>query len=107
MFPNNGEIFNTLDDICKKLSEQFSTTFSSPDPNYRIENSQIFFSTEEVGPQLNDICFTRNSFVDVIKEVKNNAAPGIDHFPTVLLKECAQELSDRVPSMKFSYENFI
>ena len=39
-FSINGEIFNTLDDICKKLSEQFSTTYSSPDANYRIENSQ-------------------------------------------------------------------
>ena len=93
-FSINGEIFNTPDDICKKLSEQFSTAFSSPDPNYRIENSQNFFCTEEVGPQLNDICFTRNSFVDVIKEVKNNSAPGTDHFPAVLLKECAQELSE-------------
>ena len=92
-FRLNQEIFNTLDDICKKLSEQYSSTFSSPDPNYRIENSQKKFSTEEVGPQLNDICFTRNSFVEVIKEVKNNAAPGTDHFPAVLLKKCAQELS--------------
>ena len=49
-FSINGEIFNTLDDICKKLSEQYSSTFSSPDPNYRIENSQHFFPTEEVGP---------------------------------------------------------
>ena len=32
--------------------------------------------------------------MDVIKEVKNNAAPGTDHFPAVLLKECAQELSE-------------
>ena len=38
-FNINGEIFNTLGDICKKLSEQYSSTFSSPDPNYRIENS--------------------------------------------------------------------
>ena len=41
-FRINGEIFNTLDDICKKLSEQYSSTFSSPDPNYRIENPQFF-----------------------------------------------------------------
>ena len=37
-FRINGEIFNTLNDICQKLSEQYSSTFSSPDPNYRIEN---------------------------------------------------------------------
>ena len=32
--------------------------------------------------------------MNAIKDVKNNAAPGTDHFPTVLLKECAQELSE-------------
>ena len=28
-----------------------------------------------------------------LKEVKNNATPGTDHIPAVLLKECTQELS--------------
>ena len=40
-FRINGEIFNTLDDICEKLSEQYST-FSSPDLNYRIEPPKKF-----------------------------------------------------------------
>ena len=87
--------FNSLENICEKLSEQYSSSFSSPDQNYKIENPRIFFSTEDDGvlPQLNDIDFTQESFVNVIKEIKKNATPGTDHFPAIIIKECAEELS--------------
>merc|ERR1711874_585439 len=49
---------------------------------------------ENVGPLLGDIDFTQKSIIDAIKEVKNNAAPGPDRFPVVLMKECAEELSE-------------
>ena len=32
--------------------------------------------------------------IDAIKDIKNNSAPGTDHFPTTLMKECAEELSE-------------
>ena len=32
--------------------------------------------------------------VDAIKDIKNNSAPGTDHFPAILMKECAEELSE-------------
>ena len=49
---------------------------------------------ECTGPILGDIDFTPKSIMDAIKEVKNNAAQGTDHFPAILLKECAEELSE-------------
>ena len=95
-FKINEEIINNMAEICKKLSEQYSSTYSSPDPDYKIENPEEFFSIDEgnTNTSLSDIHFTQKSFVDAIKAIKKNAAPGTDHFPAVLLKECAEELSE-------------
>jgi len=95
-FDMGGEKITSLLEICIKLVEQYSSSFSQPDPEYKIENPSEFFSMNEesVGPILGDIDFTQKSFIDAIKEVKNNAAPGTDRFPAILLKECAEELSE-------------
>lgn len=94
-FRIDGVTFNSLENICEKLSEQYTSSFSSPDNNFKIENPRIFFSTGDDGmfSQLNDIVFTQESFVDVIKEIHKNATPGTDHFPAIIMKECAQEIS--------------
>ena len=94
-FDIEGEKFTSLLDICIKLVQQYSSSFSKPDPRYKIENSTEFFSINEesADPILDDIDFKRKSIIDAIKEVKNNAAPGTDRFPVVLLKECTEELS--------------
>ena len=72
-----------------------SSSFSKPDPKYKIENPASFISIDEenTGSTLCDIEFTMKSFTDAIKLVKNNAAPSTDRFPAILLKECADELS--------------
>ena len=87
-FDMGGEKITSLLEICIKLAEQYSSSFSQPDPKYKIENPTEFFSMNEenAGPLLGDIDFTQKSIIDAIKEVKNNAAPGTDHFPAILLK---------------------
>ena len=91
-----GEKITSLSEICIKLEEQYSSSFSQPDPKYKIENPREFFSMndENAGPVLGDIDFTQKSIIDAIKEVKNNAAPSTDRFPAILMKECAEELSE-------------
>ena len=91
-----GEKITSLSEICIKLVQQYSSSFSQPDPKYKIANSMEFFSMhdENTGPMLEDIDFTQKSIIDAIKEVKNNAAPGTDRFPALLLKECAEELRE-------------
>ena len=37
-FRINEKIFNTPQDICEKLSEQYVSSFSSPDPKYKIDD---------------------------------------------------------------------
>ena len=95
-FELNGEKVDKLIDICIKLDEQYSSSFSHPDPKFKIQNSREFFSTDDknTGPKLCDINFTQKSIIGAIGEVKNNAAPGTDHFPATLLKKCADELSE-------------
>ena len=59
-FEINGKKIDKLVDICIKLVEQYSSSFSHPDPKFKIENPKEFFSTddESAGPKLCDIDFT-------------------------------------------------
>ena len=95
-FEINDERFDNLAEICTKLAEQYSSSFSQPDPDFKIENAKDFYFTDEetTGPKLSDIDFTEKSIINAIKDIKNNSAPGTDRFPAILLKECAEELSE-------------
>ena len=46
-FEINGEKINKLVDICIKLAEQYSSSFSEPNPKFKIENPKEFFSIDE------------------------------------------------------------
>merc|ERR1712033_145463 len=95
-FDMGREKITSLLEICMKLVEQYSSSFSQPDPKHKIENPREFFSMNDVKAKsvLGDIDFTQKSIIDAIKVIKNNAAPGTDRFPVVLMKECADELSE-------------
>jgi len=56
-FDMGGEKITSLLEICTKLVEQYSSSFSQPDPEYKIENPTEFFSMNEenAGPLLGDI----------------------------------------------------
>ena len=43
-FDIEGEKFTSLSDICIKLVQQYSSSFSQPDPRYKIENPKEFFT---------------------------------------------------------------
>ena len=91
------EVFITdLEDICQKLSEQYSSSFSTPNPNFNIGNSREFFRyiEDHNSPQLSDITFTKKEIEEAICNIKSDSAAGPDHFPAMLLKECSVELSE-------------
>ena len=94
-FRINDQIINTLKEISEKISDQYSSSFSIPDKNFKISNPEEFFDTnlKNGTPMLSDFQFNENSIIDAIKDISNNSAPGPDHFPVKLLKECAEELS--------------
>ena len=94
-FKIDKQLITELDGISESLNEQYISSFSSPDQNYHIDDSKLFFSyTEENNKLLTDINFTRKMIVDEINNIKNDSAPGPDHFPVTLLKQCAEELSE-------------
>merc|ERR1712033_129254 len=95
-FELNGEKIDKLVDICIKLEEQYTSSFSHSDPKFKIQNPREFFSTDDkkTGPELCDVNFTQKCISEAIGKVKNNAAAGTDRFPATLLKECADELSE-------------
>ena len=94
-FKINDELITGLDDISNKLSEQYSSTFSTPDPNFIINDPGDFFSVNEnsSNPKLIDFSFSKEEIVKEIRNIKSDSAAGPDFFPAVLLKECAEELS--------------
>ncbi|CAL4084644.1 unnamed protein product, partial [Meganyctiphanes norvegica] len=95
-FRIEDKLITAHEEISQKLSEQYSSSFSTPDPNQNIGDPKDFFNgTEDPNKVLlNDISFTREIIVKEIGNIKSDSAPGPDHFPVTLLQECAEELSD-------------
>ena len=90
----NDTLITSPKDICEALSKQYSSVYSSPDPTNPINNPENFFTLNNTNlPSLLDINFNENTIVEKIATLKNNSAPGPDHFPVLLLKNCKKELS--------------
>ncbi|MEL7079429.1 MAG: reverse transcriptase family protein, partial [Cyanobacteria bacterium J06582_2] len=81
-------------DICDQLSLQYSSVFSTTDPNNAINNPEQFFDISNSNvPSLTDIVFTPKMIEEEINNLKVNSAPGPDNFPVILLKSCKKQLS--------------
>ena len=95
-FKINNKIITDLLNISRKLSEQYSSSFSIPNPNFSIGDPRDFFRHREDHnrPQLIDISFTKQDIEKEISNIKSDSTAGPDHFPAILLKECGKELSE-------------
>ena len=90
----NNDLITSASDICEALSTQYSSVFSPSDANSTIHDPSSFFDLSSVDlPSLLDIEFSEQTIEDEISSLKNNSAPGPDHFPVTLLKSCKKELS--------------
>ena len=92
------EVISEPADIAESLQTQYCSVFTKPDPTKHIDNIQEFFSDANSNntphqPSLSDIKFSEEDIVTAIKKTKPNAAAGPDGIPTILLKECSQQLS--------------
>ena len=81
------------DYTAKILSEQYSSVFTSPRPEYLVNHMEEFFSggtdwrvQHEGKSLLEDIKFTKQDFVWACKELKCSSSPGPDGIPAALLK---------------------
>ena len=89
-----GHITRTPAESAELLQHHYEGVFSVPCTNKIINSPKdVFIKGPDVMPNLMDIKFTPGNIKEAIKNVTNNAAPGPDQFPAILLKNCADELS--------------
>ena len=95
-FKINDNLITAPEEISEKLSEQYSSSFSKPDLNHSIGDPKEFFSSTEDATNIliTNIFFTRETIIKEINNIKNDSAAGPDHFPVILVRECAEELSE-------------
>ncbi len=78
--------------ISELFREQYESVFSPPLQQKKVINPMEFFNVTK-SPMLNNIEFTEFDLVEAMKELKNDAAPGPDGVPALLLKICSKELA--------------
>ena len=89
----NNALISDPHDICVCLSNQYSSSYSVPNPENAISDPSEFFSLTNANNALLDICFNERDIERQIDSLKTNTSPGPDHFPAKLLKMCKKELS--------------
>ena len=83
------------------LSDQYSSVFTQPRPEYSVADVSEFFGggddewrrKHQGMPLLQDIQFTEEDVMIACKELKSNSSPGPDGVPAALLKTANEELS--------------
>ena len=73
------------------LQSQYTKVFSNPNK----ENLKKDFESK-CNLEISDIDITTKDITDAINDIPNHAAPGPDKIPAVVLKECANELSEGI-----------
>ena len=77
------------------LSEQYSSVFTQPRPEWDIPDLAQFFSVDRSRPTgtiLSELDFSPDHIEQACAELNATSAPGPDGIPAQLLKECRKEL---------------
>ena len=93
---STSEIISDEKQIADRLQTQFCSVFSKSDQSSKIPDAKSFFNDPAISNlnSIGDVEFTTSDIQKAIKELKSSSAPGLDGFSALLLKECAEELSD-------------
>ena len=78
-------LISDLKKMAEILSKQYSSVYSVPKHPPPSPNDQPI--------QIEDIPLTRKDFEDMIDELDNISAAGLDGFPAIFLKSCKKSLS--------------
>ena len=76
--------------ISNMFRKQYESVFSPPLQEKKVTNPSEFFNTST---GLTDIEFTEDDLINAMMELKNDAAPGPDGFPALILKKCSTPLA--------------
>ena len=93
--PSSGSLNNDPSFTSKVLSDQYSSVFTQPRPEWDIPDLQQFLSVDRsasTGHILTHFDFTPDPIEFSCAELSTTSAPGPDGIPASLLKECRQPL---------------
>ena len=93
--PDTGELNLDPDHTAECLSDQYSTVFTQPRPEWSIPCMKEFFKVDNsrpTGPILTDMEFSESDIEYACSELSLSSAPGPDGVPAALLKICKKEL---------------
>ena len=93
--PESGELNLNPDYTAQCLSDQYSSVFTQPRPEWSIPDKEEFFGVRRdgpTGPILADIDFDESDIELACSELSNTSSPGPDGIPSSLLKICRKEL---------------
>ena len=93
--PGTGDLNLDPAFTTRVLSDQYSSVFSQPRPEWNIPDIEQFFSVDTTRPTGNiftDFDFTQDDVEFACSELSVSSAPGPDGIPACLLKECRREL---------------
>ena len=93
--PSSGKLNCEPSFAAKLLSEQYSSVFTQPRPEWDIPDLKQFFSVDgstATGRILTHFDFTPDHIEYACAELSVSSAPGPDGIPASVLKECRKEL---------------
>ena len=93
--PDTSELNLDPDYTAQCLSDQYSSVFTPPRPEWEIPDIEEFFKVDNsrpTGPILTDFDFTEEDIEYACSELSSTSAPGPDGIPASLLKLCRKEL---------------
>ena len=93
LMKENGDIITEPEKVAEALKEQYEKVFSTPKEEFEIEDPKEYFKTTESITNIQTVVVTYADVREAINELSENAAPGPDGVPAVLLKRCRDSLS--------------
>ena len=90
----DGNLVTDDDSIVEMLKSQYESVFSTPVESKKISNPESFFMPGNSDEEIDNVVFGREDVVEALNKLSNNAAPGPDGIPSVLLKKCKYSLAD-------------
>ncbi len=90
-----NELTSEPKEMCQLLQNQYLKAFSMPSQSDIIHDVRSFFmSNNSPAPVLDTVKIDPSDVMTAIKEMPNHSAAGPDGIPSMLLKNCAKELSE-------------
>ena len=77
---SSGEDIENDKEKADALAEQYCSVFSKP-------TKEVPLLVKNTGAEINDFQITEDQLLIAIKQMNMNTSPGLDNFPSILLKK--------------------